>query len=54
MTRTKRGSKPIGYEYWSARPGNKHGQAPGKDAKRKTKRAERRIAKAEIRENDNE
>ena len=44
MSRTKRGSKPPGYEYWTARPGNKHGiQGYGKQAKKNTHRKERRM-----------
>jgi len=43
MSRTKRGSKPPGFEYWTARPGNEHGnQGYGKQAKRNTHRKERR------------
>ena len=42
MSRTKKGKKSGGYEYWSARPGNMGGAVPGKDSKRKTHRAERR------------
>ncbi len=46
MARTKKGKKSPGYEYWSRRPGsNKHGNGPGKFAKRVTHRAERREAK---------
>jgi len=43
MSRTKKGSKEMGYEYWSARPGNKGGGIPGKAAKRATHKAERRL-----------
>lgn len=46
MSRTKKGKRPIGYEYWSKRPiSNKHGAVPGKETKRQTHRAERRQAK---------
>lgn len=41
MSRTRKGSKPAGFEFWSARPGNKHGNLMGKDAKRFTHRRER-------------
>ncbi len=41
MGKTKRGSKPAGYEYWSARPGNKHGGTANKFTKKKTHKAER-------------
>ena len=44
MSKTRKGTKPPGFEYWSRRPGNKHGGtgATGKFAKRRTHRAERR------------
>ena len=48
MSRTKKGKKPMGYEYWSRRPGsNRHGSGPGPEAKRFTHRAERRQGKKE-------
>lgn len=46
MSRSRKGSKGIGAEYWSKRPiSNKHGAIPGKETKRLTHRAERREAK---------
>lgn len=39
MSRTKKNKKPVGYEYWSKRPGNP--SVPGKDSKKNTKRKER-------------
>lgn len=49
MSRSKRGAKPPGYEYWSARHGNKHGgcYSPngGGFQKRATHKAERREGK---------
>lgn len=43
MSRTVRGAKGPGYEYWSARPGNKGGAGrPGKSTKVQTHRVERR------------
>ena len=46
MSRTKRGSKPPGFEYWTARPGNEHGnQGYSKQAKRNTHRKERRAGR---------
>lgn len=46
MSRTIKGSKPIGFDFWSARPGNKHGAGGyGKAAKKFTHRAERQISK---------
>lgn len=47
MSRTKKGSKGPEYEYWSARPGNRHGAPPGKTSKRLTHRAERRDGKGQ-------
>ncbi len=45
MSRTNKGSKGAGYEYWGRRPGNKQGGMPGPITKRKTHRAERRQGK---------
>lgn len=42
MSRTIRGSKPAGYDYWSARPLNKGGGLVGKFTKTFTSRIERR------------
>lgn len=39
MSRTRRGSKPLGYDYWSKRPYSKCGF--GKFVKNMTKRVER-------------
>ena len=39
MSRTKKGSKPPGYDTWSRRPGSTYGS--GKDGKTDTKRRER-------------
>jgi hypothetical protein len=49
MSRTKRGSKGPGYEYWSARPFNKAGGCispnGGKHTKKRTHKAERQMNK---------
>lgn len=45
MSRTKRGSKCVGYDYWSARPLNKGGGLVGKLTKKFTARIERRNSK---------
>jgi hypothetical protein len=55
MSRTIKGTKPKGYDFWSARPGNKHGAGGfGKNAKKFTHRAERylsnKICKCELQE----
>lgn len=50
MSRTMKGSKGPGYEYWSARPGNRHGAYPGKSSKKLTHKAERRAGKVSTRE----
>lgn len=42
MSRTKKGSKPPGYEFWSKRPG---WYGRGKDGKTETKRREREAEK---------
>lgn len=45
MSRTIKKVKPMGYEFWSARPGNKHGGSTGKEAKKITASIEREISK---------
>lgn len=45
MSRTKKGRKGLGYEYWSARPGNRHGGPANKFTKRLTHRIERQQGK---------
>lgn len=45
VSRTRKGRKPPGYEYWSRRPGNKCCGAVGPAAKRMTHKAERRIGR---------
>lgn len=45
MSRTIRGSKPRGYDYWSARPFNKAGGCVGKFTKKRTVKAERQQGK---------
>ena len=47
MARTKKGSKGIGYEYWSPRPGNAQGGAVGSVAKTITHGRERAKGKQE-------
>lgn len=49
MSRSRRGGKPPGYEYWSKRPGKGSKMPSGKSAKKSTHKAERRQAKKEIR-----
>lgn len=49
MSRTKSGGKGPGFEYWTARPGNRHGGAIGKKAKTLTHRTERRQGEREVR-----
>ena len=47
MSRTKKGSKGPGYEYWSRRPA-KGATDPGKASKTITHRLERAAAKREL------
>lgn len=47
MSRTKRGSKSVGYDYWSKRPYSQCGY--GKDIKTMTKRKEREQSKTTTR-----
>jgi hypothetical protein len=48
MSRSRKGTKGPGYEYWSPRPGNDG--FIGKEAKKRTHRAERRQRHIEGRE----
>ena len=49
MSRTKKSSKPPGYEFWSRRPGsNKGGCSPGSASKRHTHKAERQQAREQL------
>ena len=45
MSRTKKGQKSIGAEFWGRRAGNKGGQATGKAVKVHTHKVERKRAK---------
>ena len=47
MSRTRKGKKAPGTEYWSRRPFNKHGQIPGPFAKKRTHKRERQDGKKE-------
>lgn len=47
MSRTRHSSKAPGYEFWAARPGNRHGiHGYGPAAKKRTHRLERRASTA--------
>lgn len=50
MSRTKRGGKPQGFDFWTARPFNVGGGSFGKFAKKRTHRAERAEGKKESRD----
>ena len=50
MSRSKKGRKAPGYEYWSRRPFNRCGQTPGPFAKHRTHKAERQQGKRKISE----
>lgn len=45
MSRTYKKDKDPGTEYWSARPGNKHGSKPGPFIKHVTHKRERQQAR---------
>lgn len=46
MSRTKKGTKPPGYDYMSKRPGNETMcVSPGAGVKKRTVRVERRVLK---------
>lgn len=49
MSRTKKGSKGAGFEYWTPRPGNRCGGTVGKDTKTYTHHVERRQGKEAVR-----
>lgn len=51
MSRTQKGSKAPGYEYWGKRPGSGY-FAPGKYAKRVTHKAERQQGKKDSHHDD--
>lgn len=48
MSRTIKGSKHVGFEFWTARPGNRHGGV-GPYAKLLTHRIERHQGKEQAR-----
>lgn len=50
MSRTKKGAKGPGYEYWSKRP--MAGHSPGKKTKKLTHRKERAQAKETLTKDD--
>lgn len=52
MSRTKQGAKPAGFEYWTARPGNRCGGCPGAFQKKQTHKAERKQGIKEARESE--
>lgn len=54
MSRTTRGGKSPGYEFWTKRPGNRYGASPGSFTKKTTHRAERQQGKQHVREGFNE
>jgi len=49
MSRTRKGGKGPGFEYWTARPGNRAGGTPGRTTKTQTHRTERQQGKDEAR-----
>ena len=56
MSRTVKGGKGPGFEYWTARPGNKNGGTlsprGGKHAKRATHKAERQQGRQQAKERE--
>lgn len=52
MSRSKKGSKGPGYEYWAKRPGNKGGGIPGRFSKKRTHKMERQCGKREVKEQE--
>lgn len=55
MSRTKKGAKGPGYEYWGKRPiARNHGAVPGRKTKTMTHRLERLEGKKEIKKQKDE
>lgn len=52
MSRTNKGSKGPGYEYWSGRPFNRGGGAIGAAAKKRTHKAERQRGREDARRDE--
>jgi hypothetical protein len=50
VSRTKKGKKSPGQEYWTRRPFNRCGQIPGPFAKHRTHKAERQQAKQQTKD----
>lgn len=50
MSRTKKGGKGCGFEFWTARPFNKCGGSLGAYAKKRTHRAERAEGKKQAKD----
>lgn len=51
MSRSKKGKKSPGYEYWSKRPiAKNHGAVPGRETKTRTHRLERLEGKKKVKE----
>ena len=48
MSRTHKGTRPPGYEYWASRL-HRHGEAPGRYTKTLTHRYERRQVRESLR-----
>jgi hypothetical protein len=53
MSRSVKGAKGPGYEYWGSRL-PKHGMCPGRYTKKRTHRHERRQGKAQVNERTEE
>jgi hypothetical protein len=53
MSRSVKGAKGPGYEYWGSRL-PKHGMAPGRWTKKRTHRHERRVNKRVVEDNAND
>jgi hypothetical protein len=48
MSRTRKGNKSPGYDYWSKRPGSRKASSPGKFAKKLNHRLERLEGKKQV------
>jgi hypothetical protein len=54
VSRSHKGQKWPGFEYWGKRPGNKNGGLPGRITKQLTHRKERQEAKRSTRKERDE
>lgn len=52
MSRTKKGGKGPGFEYWSRRPAKVADPEPGRETKKITHRQERAVSKRDLKKGE--